>query len=53
MFGLINRVDKVIWPPQRDASADVSSLLIIVPILTIIQEIPLKPETQLCKYTAS
>ena len=24
MIGFINRVDKVVWPPQRDLSADVS-----------------------------
>ena len=24
MFGFINVVDKVIWPPQRDSSAEVS-----------------------------
>ena len=24
MFGFISRVDKVIWPPLRDSSADVS-----------------------------
>ena len=26
MFGSINRVDEVIWPPRRDLSADVSSV---------------------------
>ena len=26
MFGFTNRVHKVIWPPSRDASADVSSV---------------------------
>ena len=25
MFGFISRGDKVIWPPSRDSSADVSS----------------------------
>ena len=26
MFSFVNRVDKVIWPPEKDASADVSRL---------------------------
>ena len=26
MFGFIHRFDKVIWPPYRDLSADVSSV---------------------------
>ena len=26
MFGFVNRVDKVIWPPKRDLSADFSSI---------------------------
>ena len=26
MFGVINRVDKVIWRLQRDSSADISSV---------------------------
>ena len=29
MFGFVDRVDKAIWPPQRDSSADVSSVIII------------------------
>ena len=26
MFGFINRVDKVIWPPCRDSNANVSNV---------------------------
>ena len=30
VFGFTNRGDKVIWPPQRDSSADVSSVKSLV-----------------------
>ena len=26
MFGFVNRVDKVNWPPQRDSSVDIPSV---------------------------
>ena len=53
MFGFVNRVDKVIWPPKRDLSADFSRISPSSDLVALMKSLCLKHSLYIGQITLS